>query len=235
MTMQVGMVGTDGVLIAGDTQWNDETGLRNSWNEWKVKVNDECRIVIARAGKLVTAGYLASAIIGATIRNNNWLFDDVGAKHKIEDEVLSLAQEGSEHCQCQVVFMRPTIKLYCFQIVRIGKHWGLVIDEVLSKKYTGDYKNSAIFWAERYYPRNPTLPIRHLIPLAAHLVVTARVLNTAGISGLEIVLCDDKGIHRLSNESLVELEMKSIERDKNIGESLLSGSQEFTYAPNVIG
>jgi hypothetical protein len=221
MTFQLGMVGKDGVLIASDTQWNDETGLRHSWNETKVKVNRDAAIVIACAGKLVTAGYLANEIINETIQNNNWMVADLGAKQRIEDKVLSLASDGSEHCQCQVVFMRPAIKLYCFQIVKTGKRWGLVIDVILSKKFTGDYKNSAIFWAERYYLRGLKVPIRTLVPLAAQSIISAHLLNTAGISGLEIVLCDDSGVYRLPDDELERLENLSIERDRKLRESLL--------------
>jgi len=218
MTIQIGIVGTDGILIASDTHWFDEHSVRESWNETKIKIHTDCGIAVARAGKLVTAGYLANEIIDATVRNENWLDVDFGVKQTIEEKVLSLAEKGSEHCQCLVAFTRPHVKLFCFQIVKVGESWRLVIDEISSKKCTGDYRNSAIFWAERYCPRGPyKVPIRKLVTFASHLVYTAHVLNTAGISGLEIVLCEANGIHRVPDEEISQLELQAEERDKSIG------------------
>lgn len=89
-----------------------------------------------------------------------------------------------------------------------------------------------MFWSERYYQ---PLPIRRLIPLAAHLIVAAHELNTAGISGLEIVLCDASGLHRLSGDSIRELESKANEWDRDIGDLFLNHEQQISYAPNVVG
>jgi hypothetical protein len=97
---------------------------------------------------------------------------------------------------------------------------------------TGDNVNPAIFWAEAYYRKRP---IKSLIPLAAHLIVSAETLNIGSISGLEVVFCDQFGFHRLSDESLTELSLKAHEWDKQIGDLFLTHRQEFGDAPNVIG
>jgi hypothetical protein len=59
-------------------------------------------------------------------------------------------------------------------------------------------------------------------------------LNGAMISGLEIVVLDSDGIHRVSNESLEELRFKSDQWDSNMREMVLA-EQQFTYAPDMIG
>jgi hypothetical protein len=59
-------------------------------------------------------------------------------------------------------------------------------------------------------------------PLASHLIASAGKLNTAAISGLEILLCDASGFHRLSDASISELESKANEWDRNIGDLFLS-------------
>jgi hypothetical protein len=59
MTMQVGMVGTDGLLIASDTQWTKNRELvRHSIDSTKFNINHDCGIAISRARSMETAGKL---------------------------------------------------------------------------------------------------------------------------------------------------------------------------------
>jgi hypothetical protein len=178
-----------------------------------------------------TAESLADEIIAATRQNKNWLFDssDLDAIPRISKKVLDPAEKGRERAQCLVVFMRPTPELWHFQTVmdQKTKEWFVRPDSISTKVYAGDTANPAIFWIERYYRDMREVLIANLVPLAAHLIVTAGVLNSAGISGLEIVLCDHAGIHRLPDESIRELERQSKERDKSIGESLISAVSSF--------
>jgi len=221
MTMQVGMVGTDGVLIASDTQRTEEMGLRQSYNSSKIRTDEECGVLVSLSGKLVAAGYLADGIITKTKANPTWLESEMGAVQEVEKSVLPRVPQGGEPCSCLVVFTRPEIALYRFQIVQVGISWQLVTDQQSGKVYAGDCKNSAIFWAQHYYPRHPKLPIRKLIPLAAHLIYMAHRLNTTGISGLEIALCDATGVHRVSDSEIKALETQSEQRDREIGQALL--------------
>lgn len=229
MTLQVGMVGTDGVLIAGDTRWTEESGsLVDPWDATKLVVDHERGIAVSRSGKMLIAKRLADAIIAD--KNQDWL-NEIGGKQKLEAAALSSAQGDNQHCQCLAAFIRPTVKLYRFQTVMIGKEWGLVFDEMLSIAFAGDVKNSAKFWAERYYPRHPRVPVRQLVPLAAHLITAAHYLNTRGIDGLEMMLCDENGLHSLSDKSIKELELRSAQREERIRESLLSDSAYRTEIP----
>jgi hypothetical protein len=72
MTMQVGMVGTNGVLIASDTQWTNTPRLRTneSWfgarghyNANKVLISHERGMAISAARSMETAGHVAHQII----------------------------------------------------------------------------------------------------------------------------------------------------------------------------
>jgi hypothetical protein len=99
----------------------------------------------------------------------------------------------------------------------------------------GDQTNLACFWADRYCQRRQLQKVESLIPLAAHTILSAGSLNSAAIDGLEIVVCDDSGIRRLSDDSIIELQNKSREWDEQIGNLILGYTQKFTYAPHVIG
>jgi hypothetical protein len=237
MTMQVGIVGSDGVLIASDTELTDNNSFpRKSWNETKFKINRDCGVAIAMAGGMVTAGHLADEIIALALKDENWLYSGLYVRSDLAKRVLVLSGAAQKECQCIVASLRPIPKLRIFRMVTMSDGFGLVGGEdQQSKIYAGDEKNSAVFWAERYYPkRHPKLPIKTLVPLAAHLIVASSRVPNGGISGLEIILCHkDDGMHRLSVDSINELESKSSERDNSIGKSLLDGSQQFSYAPDV--
>jgi hypothetical protein len=74
-----------------------------------------------------------------------------------------------------------------------------------------------------------------LVLLAAHVVTAAGKLNSGAVGGLEVVLCDASGIRRLDDESNRELESKANDLGEQLQASFASYSQQFTYAPNVVG
>ena len=132
---------------------------------------------------------------------------------------------------CLISFAFPVPRLYFFHFGIVNLKWGPMCQKITTKVVAGDNVNAAIFWSERYYRR---VPVRELIPLAAHLVISAGKLNRGAISGLEIVSCDGSGIRRMSDESTRELEEAANELDKSIGDLFLNHRQKFSYAPNVI-
>jgi hypothetical protein len=235
MTMQVGMVGTDGVLLASDTRWVEETRpTRTPWNDTKFKINHRCGVAVARARSMETASRLADEIISLSLENESWrASSDYTSIQRIVAKVFPTA-EGRERAQCLVAFTRPTVELCLFQTAKVNGDWSVVPHSITGgSAYAGDEGNQAIFWGERYY-RNLKLPIERLIPLAAHLVFAAGVLNSAMIEGLDIVLCNASGIRRLSDESIDTLKLQVAQRDESIRASLFDSAQQFTYAPHVI-
>jgi hypothetical protein len=104
--------------------------------------------------------------------------------------------------------------------------------EMQGQATVGDNTNNAIFWAQRYHT---VRPIRELIPLAAHVVISASKMNSAAISGLEIVICDRSGLHALPSHSIRELQAKTEEWDKEYGELIFRYGKQFSYAPDVAG
>lgn len=238
MTIQVGMVGSDGLVIAGDTKWMKEPKLENrfwaagrtGFNSPKIKVSHERGIAISRARDMEMAIRVSDEIV-ARLKD-----DEMGSPiAAIENMARGLVSESNEKrvAHCLIGVCKPNPKLFLFQFALVDGEWGPICQPMETIAIVGDNLNPAIFWAERYYEKSRS--IRELIPLAAHLVVCAHTLNTATISGLEVVLCDSSGIHRLSNDSIRELELRANEREKDIGNLFLSDTQQFTYAPDVAG
>jgi hypothetical protein len=91
MTMQVGMVGTDGVLIASDTRWmntprwsNTLEGCRHTFNSSKIRINHERGIAIGFARNMETARQVADDII-SSLKDEEWEYpilpiEAIGAK-----------------------------------------------------------------------------------------------------------------------------------------------------------
>lgn len=237
MTIQVGMVGTDGVLIAGDTQWTAMPKLidtywaagRHGYNASKIKVNHTRGIAISCAMDMGTACAIADKIM-VELKDENFAFPEAIVQEIAMSVYLRTSEKRQAHCL--IALPRPQPQLFLFQFVTDGEQWSPQCERMHSKAFCGDTVNAAIFWGEHYYKK---LPVEQMSPLAAHLVVCAGKRNTAMISGLEIVFCTTSGCRRLSDDSIRDLQTKAEEWDKSFGEVLLNHRQQFTYAPNVIG
>ena len=229
MTMQVAMVGTDGIILASDTRWMETGAVRQTGDSSKIILSHERGMAIACARNLDTARLVARDIVSL-------LKDD-----EFNDPEIPIERIAAKHItqtsdrrdvQCLVVLAKPKIRLFFLETGISGGEVRPVCVSETTKRVAGDNLNAAIFVTERYYTKRS---IHELIPLSAHLIVAASKLNPGGIGGLEIVLCDASGLHRLSNASISELEIKTEEWDASIGELFRGYSQQFTYAPNVSG
>jgi hypothetical protein len=238
MTFQVGMVGTDGFLLASDTQWthspllynNSWAGGRHRFNSPKIRINHERGIAVSLARSMETAGHIANEII-SSLKDEDFDYPIIPIE-QIGATALRSAAQNRDDAECLVGFIRPTPQMFLFQFGTINGQWGPFCQKMSSIAIAGDNLNSAIYWPERYYEKRP---IEKLVPLAAHTIGAAQKRNTATISGLEIVLCTASGIRRLSDESIHELELKAVEWDESIGELFLGHREELTYAPNAAG
>ena len=122
---------------------------------------------------------------------------------------------------CLIVFKGPPPRL--FDVFYIASSDSEVVPECLEVAVgiAGHTTNAALYWAERYSRIIPKMSVERLIPLAAHLIVSAGIINPGGISGLEIAYCDAEGFHRLSKEKNREWESKAEGWDRRIGKMIL--------------
>ncbi len=232
MTMQIGMVGSDGILIASDTRWTAIPNLRlnERWvggryghNATKIRVNRRKGIAIGCARNMETANQVATAIFerlgDADLNNPAYAIQEIGERIR-----RSLTTDRDD-AQCIIALIHPSPQLLLFQYGTVDGYWHSICEEMERFAVAGDTVNAAIFWAERFYEKRP---IRELAPLAAHLVKNAAHLNSAMISGLEVILCDHSGLQRLSKESIQALEVQSAAVDKMLVDSFFRSNQQFT-------
>ncbi|HEY3770650.1 MAG TPA: hypothetical protein VGN44_18395 [Candidatus Angelobacter sp.] len=222
MTIQIGMIGTDGIVLASDTKLQRGQKVRHTNGSTKIRINHEHRLAISCARDMVLAHTIADSIIDH-IPDGNWHFPTF----PIRDIAKDMRGDGCGQAQCLIVSVKSKPRLF---VLDVGTMTGGGTDcsEINDKCVIGDTVNPAVFWSEKYYK---PLPISQLASLAAHLIVSAGKLNSATIRGLEMVMCDDSGFRRLAKGSIDELESKANEWDINFGESIYSHTQEFTYTP----
>ncbi|MGA2168093.1 MAG: hypothetical protein ABSG62_07755 [Terracidiphilus sp.] len=220
MTMQIGMVGSDGTILASDTQWtrNIET-LRNgrhigqvirSWtNRSKIKTNGH--MVVSCALDKKTADTTAEAIL---LR-----FNGEAPEASIQEIADSIPE--AERWDAQGLIVIPPFQLFRFQLAMQEGQWTPFCEPSDGFDIAGDMGTPAIFWIHRFY--HQFLTAEQLIPLAAHMIMASHHLNTAGIGGLEIVVCKEGGNEFLPREETVKLQKAAWDRDKAI-EKMIFGN-----------
>jgi hypothetical protein len=230
MTMQVAMVGADGIVLASDTKYaytpDGDDGPRHTYASSKIKINRDASIAVAFARNMDTSSDIADAVI-AGLTDKDWMDGPTFPIQRVAQKVVDSTDR--KDAQCLIVSARPSLALFKLDVGTLnGERNRAHCWQIGDKAIAGDNHNPAIFWSERYWG---SAPIKHLIPIVAHLIISAKRFNSGGIEGLEIVACDGGGVRRLSDESILELESKSKEWDEHIGALFAGYSQQFTYAP----
>jgi hypothetical protein len=228
MTMQVGMVGTDGILLASDTRWmNTYLGLRQTGGSSKIRISHQRGIAISCARNMETGFAVADEII-AKLRDKDWKYPEL-AMEGMASRILGQSGERQD-IQLLIVLLTPIPRLFFLRVGKVGVETKPLCMRESKKAVAGDNVNAAVFFTERYYAEKP---IRELVPIAAQLIVAAAELNPGAIGGLEILLCDTSGFHQLSDVSIRELETQASTLSKTVAASL-ARLRQFTYAPTEI-
>jgi hypothetical protein len=236
MTMQVGMHACDGILLASDTYITNPPllgrtqlwcGGRHGTDSTKLQINHAKGIAIACSGDMNTACLMAEAILSGW--DDRHLTNPEGI---LEDFCESVAGAHRQRAQCLVVLTRPNPQMFIVNTMpnteNVWEPWCKPSSKVL---IAGDTINSAIYWIEKYsrgWIRH-ALPMERLIPLAAHMIGQSKTLNTAGINGLDILVCNSMEIKRLSKISCELLERQAEQWDDAIRDLFLSHQPQYVY------
>jgi hypothetical protein len=220
MTMHVGIVGSDGVVLAGDTlavgyQNADSIASRQglstrmSQTVSKIKVSDDRKIAVSCAGYLHDAYPLADGII-ADLSPEFWQYPE----RRVYEIARSYAASHPRWRDTQsfILLSEPTPALYlleCLADERTNELLSPLCRRVPLYAFAGDVLNGAIYWAMRYCRTlSPEMRTLHrLTRLAAQIIADAGALNTGNVGGLEVVRCDSAGIDQLTdrgNETLLQ-------------------------------
>jgi hypothetical protein len=215
MTLQVGMLGTNGVVLAGDMRVsrNPLAGVhapRQTYQGPKIQISDNGRIAVSCARDMQAGKDVARAIF-----DNMTHGDHPSCEREIKD-IGSAAAQG-RNVECIVTFADPLPCLYIFQYINDGND--VECQRIISCISAGDTRNPAVFWGSKYYEMFDNLPISQLKHLAACMVVSAGDLNSAVIGGLDVVFCTtSEGCKPLSDDAVRELESSARDKIRRMGE-----------------
>jgi hypothetical protein len=229
MTFQVGMVGTDGVLLASDLLYTGYAGdFRQSGSGSKI-IYDGKQIAYCASGgsrPLAVASHYAKYFCEGdgeqAFMTRQRLID---ARNSVEKEFTPSAASDGELLLAQAI--EGHVELWHMGI-RLGDY--SAPHPPPDRYCIGDTRNSAMFFVERYAPRTSTggklQPLERLKLLAAHTILTAARLNQTGIGGLEMLICKPDGFRFVSVEEIADLKSKSDTLDREIGHRFFPGRLE---------
>ena len=217
MTMQIGIVGRDGIVLASDTQWTSVVyrtqdaqpigrPMRYIKHSTKIKTND--KIAVSYAQDKETSYDTAEAILAR--------FPCENPEAAIREIAESIPSEDRRDVQGLIAV--PPFELFRFQIAWENGEWTPSCEPDSQFDIAGDTANPSMFWIHRFY--QAWLTVEQLIPLAAHLITSSHLVNTGGIGGLEIATCKVDEITLLPRERTIELAKEAWERDTAITEMI---------------
>jgi hypothetical protein len=200
MTLQVALVGTDGIVVASDKKVNllnqnfNTTAIRS-----KILINSDRKIAACWSGEQSPSYSLAEHIV--LKMNDADLQFPYHPLRMASNEILSRRGiHGEEYGSAEVVVITIQNEPKAYEITAARDRCDCF--EAPDKIVKGHIANPALFFTERFYER---LPISALLPLAAHAIVTAGKINPRGIEGLEIIRCTNDGFNPLSNSEITDL------------------------------
>ncbi len=219
MTLQVGMLGTNGVLIAGDTRLSrdPQPGIDAPWqfyNGPKILISESRRIAVSCAHCMQTGKEIAAGIFTGMTHG-----DHPACEQQIREIALSACR--GRNVECFIAFSDPLPSLYVFRYGKRDSKDDIESQRIISCAATGDTRNPAVFWGMSYYR---LLPLDQLKHLAACMVASAAELNSALINGLEMVYCTQEGCQRVPDESTRALEISAKTRMVQVGDLVLNGN-----------
>jgi hypothetical protein len=216
MTLQVGLVGNDGIVLASDRLINDiEDSSR--FPRFGCKFRCVNGVVCCHSGDFV-------AELGAReVSRSSWdgkpvvqTLEDIGngVFQYVETEYGPMSSGSAIR---KVLCAIPESGLWLLNIARIS-----VVNPVRDRVITGDVKNTARYFFYKYAADCTTRPVAQLIPLAAYVILAASEENRDGVGGLEVaIIPTGKDPIFLSGEQERALERDSSAIRKYLGKRLL--------------
>jgi hypothetical protein len=218
VTLQIGFVGIDGLVIASDRLVGqmeiDRDSLvlgYSSFTTTKFEIGAEFLCCFS--------GDKIAELAAIKVRD---LRRESGTP--LKEMLESAGNEAWKHYE-NVPFDRVTRKLIVAAPMPVWSLWQLEIDEVsiarpvLDKVIAGDPINSARHFVTNYLPKGDPipLPVNQLVFLAAHGIVRGGKENPRGVGGLQVVVIPKDGLPRfLTTEQEQELKKRSESLDASI-------------------
>jgi hypothetical protein len=214
MTLQIGMIGSDGFAIVGDT-WKHMPARSRSWFGYsgpKMMLSASGRSIGAVA-RTVEISFQAVTEVFAQLEGHS------GVKVNPICEIAS--RVGRDHdMEFFVAFTSPEPEMYFFEKEKNGR----AKCELMYGCYPiGDAGNPAYYWIMRYCNKPRT--VEQLVRVGALTVLTGAKVNPAMIQDLEVATFDDKGLRIWDRQESKALRAEIEDIEDKIGLLLVSPAQ----------
>jgi hypothetical protein len=222
MTLQVALVGTDGIVLASDKLRVVYDPVRHSSLTSKILVDPKQKIAIACAGYDISETVARRILSNPAPVRENWSrypgdFESFAMNICKEDDFRPYGWRG----ELIIVSLHDLNHLLHLELREMYVRLKLIEDRILA----GDSFNPAGFFADVYYSQQP---IAQLAFLAAHIILSGGRFNPDGAGGLEVVKCTSDGFERLSESSIQDLIDRSDALDGRIRKDI-STSLSLTW------
>jgi hypothetical protein len=226
MTLQVGLVGSDGIVLASDKCVIGYAGMGSVYDHSQSrKIENLAKHGMAYAYSGDETAVLTGRELARKLDGGTFDFDNVATSlENIGDSVFKL-EEGRLGEGFYRNVNRKLLVVDYRKELDAPQLWELVIQDVRSmakpiydKIVVGDYGNSARFF--QYYYRS-SIPIEKLKQLAAQIIVSGHKVNPFAVEGLDIASIDAHGFQWSSDEEIKVLEYHANIMDAHIHKHLV--------------
>jgi hypothetical protein len=203
MTLQIGFVGTDGIVLASDRKKVFFDPVQHS--------SSVSKFICSKDIAIACAGYEIGELVARKMLSDTSSLPFFRAEQLAAEVYEQHAQnlKANSDSQLLAVSLKDLNAIYNLQIIGGTPRSNRCRD----KAYGGHLMNSGLFFSERFYERKP---ISQLVFLAAHTILMAAKLNPRDIEGLEIVTCTESGIAHLPESQIAELVARSNDLDTEL-------------------
>jgi hypothetical protein len=216
MTLQVVLLGSDGVVIASDTCVERIKPGRNS------RITDsDSKIVIVPGLAYTFAGDECAKEVGAAVAKTiaetseplPYNFIDEASNRALEEYKITVGSEFSDTYR-KIIWVQAESERFAiwsaFYDCRDRTFVLLTPDVKVDGKcrvFAGDEFNLARYIVEHYYDKDKYAlrNVSSLKKLVAHMILTGNIFNSACVSGLEIVVGNSKGFTWVPREEIQAL------------------------------
>jgi hypothetical protein len=205
MTLQIGMIACDGVVLASDRRavggliglLGGPRPVTHSSEVRKILLSKDSRLACAFSGS--DRAHVAAIRIAECWDSNSSedllsvIRTAIAGITGVNNEQLLVAVSGISGVRLVRVFFDEA---------------GPVVQRIVDKLVNGDVGNGAIYIPERFYAKSKS--VEDLKLLAAHFVLEGGKLNPTMVRGLDIyVMRDGESAHFLSPDEMADLERRS--------------------------
>jgi hypothetical protein len=212
MTLQIGMIGSDGFAIVGDTWKHMPAQNRRSWFGYSGP-----KMMLSASGKSLGA-------IARTVEISFEAVKEVFAQLEghAGDKVEQISEIGSRiirdhEAEFFVAFTEPHPEMYFFQKEKEGR---ARCERMYGCYQIGDAGNPAYYWVMRNCDIDQT--VAEMVRVGALTVITGAKVNPAMIRDLDVATFDKKGLRLWEREETRALKAEIEDLDKRIGKALLN-------------